>query len=398
VTTPVGPLAGITILDVTRVLSGPFCTMLLADMGARVIKVEQPGRGDETRSWGPPFTGGESTYFLSINRNKESVTLDLKAAAAREALDRLLARADVFVENFRPGTLDRLGLGYTTLRPQRPGLVYASISGYGQTGPLRDRAGYDAVMQAEAGLMSITGDADGPPFRLGVAIVDLVAGLYAVQGILLALYARERTGIGQWVDVSLFDSAISLLSYQASASLNATFSPARMGNRHPTIAPYDTVSAADGEFFLAVGNDDQFRRFCDVAGLGPLTADPRYATNPARVVHYDALYGEMAPALRSRSRAQWIEQLTQAGVPCGAVRAIPDVLSDPQIQARHMIEAIEHAGAGLVKVLGVPVKLSETPGTVRTAPPTLGQHTEAVLREIGFDASQIARMRTDGAI
>lgn len=372
--------------------------MLLADMGARVIKVEQPGRGDETRSWGPPFTGGESTYFLSINRNKESVTLDLKAAVARDALDRLLAQADVLVENFRPGTLDRLGLGYTTLRVQHPRLIYASISGYGQTGPLRDRAGYDAVMQAEAGLMSITGDADGPPFRLGVAIVDLVAGLYAVQGILLALYARDRSGVGQWVDVSLFDSAISLLSYQASACLNATFSPARMGNRHPTIAPYDTVSAADGEFFLAVGNDDQFRRFCDVAGLRPLTADPRYATNPARVVNYDALCGEIAPALRSRPRAEWIEQLTQAGVPCGAVRAVPDVLTDPQIEARHMIEAVEHAAAGLVKVLGVPVKLSETPGSVRTAPPTLGQHTDAVLMEIGFDAEQIGRMHAEGAI
>jgi crotonobetainyl-CoA:carnitine CoA-transferase CaiB-like acyl-CoA transferase len=398
VTTPVGPLAGITILDLTRVLSGPFCTMLLADMGARVIKVEQPGRGDETRSWGPPFSGGESTYFLSINRNKESITLNLKAALAREALDRLLAQTDVLVENFRPGTLDRLGLGYATLQAQHPRLIYASISGYGQTGPLRDRAGYDAVMQAEAGLMSITGDADGPPFRLGVAIVDLVAGLYAVQGILLALYARERSGLGQWIDVGLFDSAISLLSYQASACLNATFSPARIGNRHPTIAPYDTVSAADGEFFLAVGNDDQFRRFCDVAGLRPLTADPRYATNPARVVNYDGLRGEIAPALRSRPRAQWIEQLMEAGVPCGAVRAVPDVLTDPQVEARHMIEAVEHAAAGLVKVLGIPVKLSDTPGSVRTAPPTLGQHTDAVLREIGFDASRISQMRAAGVI
>jgi len=398
VTTPVGPLAGLTILDLTRVLSGPFCTMLLADMGARVIKVEQPGRGDETRSWGPPFAGGESTYFLSVNRNKESVTLNLKVPSGRDALERLLTRADVLVENFRPGTLDDLGFGYAALRVQHARLVYASISGYGQTGPLRDRAGYDAVMQAEAGLMSITGEAGGPPFRLGVAIVDLVAGLYAVQGILLALYARERTGVGQWVDVSLFDSAISLLSYQASAYLNAAFSPVRMGNRHPTIAPYDTVSAADGEFFLAVGNDGQFRRFCDVAGLTHLIADPRYATNPARVVNYDALCSEMAPALRSRPRARWIEELTKAGVPCGAVRAVPDVLADPQVQARRMIEAVEHAAAGLVKVLGVPVKLSETPGSVRTAPPTLGQHTDAVLREIGFDTGQIDRMHTDGAI
>ena len=372
--------------------------MLLGDMGARVIKVEQPGRGDETRAWGPPFVSGESTYFLSINRNKESVTLNLKAAEAREALTRLVARADVLTENFRPGTLDRLGFGYERLHTEYPRLVYASISGYGQTGPLRDRAGYDAVMQAESGLMSITGDAGGAPFRMGVAIVDLVAGLYAVQGILLALFARDRTGRGQHVDVSLFDSAISLLSYQASACLNATFSPTRMGNRHPTIAPYDTVEAADGEFFLAVGNDDQFRRFCEVAGLAHLAVDARYATNPARVVNYDALRGEMAPALLARPRGAWLEQLATAGVPCGAVREIGDVMTDSHTAARRMVESIEHAAAGLIKMLGVPVKLSATPGAVRSAPPLLGQHTETVLREIGFDPEQIAAMRANGVV
>jgi crotonobetainyl-CoA:carnitine CoA-transferase CaiB-like acyl-CoA transferase len=393
-----GPLSGLTILDLTRVLSGPYCTMLLADMGARVIKIEQPGCGDETRSWGPPFVGGESTYFLSINRNKESVALDIKAPAGRAALDRLIARADVVVENFRPGTLARMGLDYEALRHRHPHLVFASISGFGHTGPRREHAGYDAVMQAEGGLMSITGDAAGEPYRMGVAIVDLVAGMFAVQGILLALYAQEKTGAGQSVDVSLFDSTIALLSYQASAYLNAAFVPTRMGNRHPTIAPYDTVAAADGEFFLAVGNDDQFRRCCEVIGVPELASDPRFTTNPARVANYTDLRDVLAVALRQRPRDEWLARLTAAGVPCGAVRDIPDVLADPQVEARHMIEAVEHVAAGQIKVLGVPVKMSDTPGSVRTAPPTLGQHTESVLREIGIDEATIAAMKTNGVI
>jgi formyl-CoA transferase/CoA:oxalate CoA-transferase len=395
---PAAPLDGLTILDLTRVLSGPFCTMLLADMGARVIKIEQPGRGDETRAWGPPFVAGESTYFLSVNRNKESVTLDFKTADGRDLLDRLIARADVLVENFRPGTLDRVGLSCETVQARHPRLVYASISGFGQSGPRREQAGYDAVMQAEAGLMSITGAADGPPFRLGVAIVDLVAGLFAVQGILLALYARERSGRGQRVDVSLFDSAIALLSYQASAWLNSSVRPQRMGNRHPTIAPYDTMPASDGEFFLAVGNDDQFRRLCCVLGMAAIADDSRYATNPARVANSDELREILAGILRTRPRSEWIARLTIEGVPCGAVRDVPEVLADPQVEPRRMIEAVEHAAAGLVKVLGIPVKLSDTPGSVRTPPPALGQHTESVLREIGVDDDSIARFRRHGVV
>jgi crotonobetainyl-CoA:carnitine CoA-transferase CaiB-like acyl-CoA transferase len=392
------PLDGLTVLDLTRVLSGPYCTMLLADMGARVIKIERPGRGDETRTWGPPFVAGESTYFLSINRNKESVTLDFKMPAGRDALDRLIARADVLVENFRPGTLDRCGLDAPSLRERHPRLIHASISGYGQTGPRRTEAGYDAVMQAEGGLMSITGDGNGPPFRMGVAIVDLVAGLLAAQGILLALYARERRGTGQHVDVSMFDGVISLLSYQASAVLNSPFAPRRLGNRHPTIAPYDSVPAADGEFFLAVGNDEQFRRMCDVIALPQMAVDGRYATNPARVANHAALRDALAARLRERGRDEWIARLTAAGVPCGAVRDVADALADPQVAARRMIEAVEHAAAGVIRVLGVPVKLSETPGAVRSAPPTLGQHTDTVLRELGFDAAAIAAMRANAVI
>ena len=393
-----GPLAGLTVLDLTRVLSGPYCTMLLADMGARVIKIEQPGRGDETRAWGPPFIGGESAYFLSINRNKESVTLDFKRAGGRKILDRLLERADILVENFRPGTLDRLGLGYDTIRTGFPRLVYCSISGFGQTGPRRHQAGYDAVIQAEGGLMSVTGAADGPAFRVGVAIADLVAGLLAAQGIVLALYTRDRTGRGQQVDVGMLDGVVSLLTYHASMHLTTNTMSQRVGNRHATIAPYDTFSASDGELFLAVGNDDQFRRFCETTGLHALAADARFATNPTRVVNYPALRAALAPVLREQARAYWIERLTTAGVPCGSVRDVPDALADPQILARHMIEAVEHVAAGSLKVLGVPIKLSDTPGSVRTAPPVLGQHTADVLRELGMASDEIDELRRTNAI
>ena len=330
---PSGPLAGLTVLDLTRVLSGPYCTMLLADMEARVIKIEQPGRGDETRAWGPPFVAGESAYFLSINRNKESVTLDFKQPGGRAALGSLLDRADVLVENFRPGTLDRLGLGYDTVQTTHPRVVYCSISGFGQTGPRRHQAGYDAVMQAEGGLMSVTGAADGPAFRVGVAIADLVAGLLAAQGIVLALYSRDRTGRGQHVDVGMLDGVVSLLTYHASMHLTTATMSQRVGNRHATIAPYDTFSAADGELFLAVGNDDQFRRFCEATELQTLLDDERFATNPARVVHHRELRERLVPVLREHSRAHWNDVLGGAGVPCGAVRDVPDALSDPQLVA-----------------------------------------------------------------
>jgi len=375
-----GPLEGIVVLDLTRVLSGPYCTMLLADIGARVIKVEQPGKGDDTRAWGPPFVSGESAYFLSINRNKESVTLDFKRPAGRAILDRLIARADVLVENFRPGAMQRLGLDYDTLAARHASLVYASISGFGQYGPKRDRPGYDAVVQAEGGLMSVTGAADGPPYRLGVAIADLVAGLLAAQGITLALLARHRTGRGQQVDIAMLDGVAALLSYQASIFFATGNAPGRMGNRHPTIVPYETFEASDGEFVIAVGNDEQFRRFCEVAAITEIAADERFATNPGRVRHYELLRPTLAGTLRRRSRQDWIGALTAAGVPCGSVRDVREVLTDPHLEARRMIEAVEHATAGTLKVLGVPIKLSDTPGRVHAAPPVLGQHTRHVLR------------------
>ena len=393
------PLDGLLILDFTRVLSGPYCTMLLADMGARVIKIEHPGRGDDTRGWGPPFLGDESVYFLSINRNKESLTLDLKNAGARRALDRLLDRADVLVENFRPGTMERLGLGHTALAERYPRLVYCSISGFGQTGPRRAEAGYDAVMQGEGGLMSITGEADGPPYRLGVAISDIASGMFAAQGITLALVARARTGRGQLVDVGMLDATAALLTYQAGLCLATGAAPKRMGNRHPTIAPYETFAAADGDLVLAVGNDDQWRRFCAAADLASLLDDARFSSNRGRVEHYDALRPPIAERLRSRSRAVWIAGLRAAGVPCGAVRDVAEVLGDPQIAARGMIAEVDHQTLGALRLLGSPVKLSETPASIRQAPPTLGQHTEEILRaDAGLSAGEIAELRSARAI
>ena len=378
------PLEGLTVLDFTRVLSGPYCTMQLGDLGARVVKIEQPGRGDDTRAWGPPFVNGESAYFLSINRNKESVALDLKQERSKSVIDALLARADVVVENFRPGTLDRLGWGYTTVAGRYPRVVYCSISGFGQTGPRRLEAGYDAMMQGEAGLMSITGPADGPPYRLGVAIADIATGMFAVQGILAALFARERTGRGQLVDIAMLDSVTALLTYQASIAFTTGTTPTRMGNRHPSIAPYDTFAVSDGEFVLSVGNDDQFARLARVLDRASMATDARFDTNANRVRNYDALRRELTQAFSSWKRSDLLKALSGVGVPASAVRTITEALADPQVAAREMIVPLDHVAAGRVRVLGTPLKLSETPPSVRRPPPALGQHTDAVLRELGL--------------
>jgi formyl-CoA transferase/CoA:oxalate CoA-transferase len=393
------PLEGLTVLDFTRVLAGPYCTMQLADLGARVIKIEQPGRGDDTRAWGPPFIAGESAYFLSINRNKESVALDLKHERARPILDALLSRTDIVVENFRPGTMERLGVSYDAVASTHPHVVYCSISGFGQTGPRRLEAGYDAMMQAEAGLMSITGAADGPPFRLGVAIGDIATGMFAVQGILAALFARERRTDrrGQRVDIAMLDAVTALLTYQASiAFLGET--PRRMGNRHPSIAPYDTFETADGSFVLSVGNDDQFRRLARVLRRPELGSDPRFVTNADRVGNYDALRQELSATFSSWKRADLLSALTTAGVPSAAVRSVGEALADPQLAAREMVVPLEHVAAGSIRVLGSPLKLSETPATVRTPPPALGQHTTPVLKELGMSDADIASLRADRAI
>jgi len=378
------PLDGLTVLDFSRVLSGPYCTMQLGDLGARVIKIEQPGTGDDTRAWGPPFLNGESVYFLSINRNKQSVALDLKDTRSKPIVDALLARADIVVENFRPGTMARLGWDYERVAAQHPRVVYCSISGFGQTGPRRVEAGYDAMMQGEAGLMSITGPANGPPYRLGVAIGDIATGMFAVQGILAALYAREKTGRGQLVDVAMLDSVTALLTYQASIAFATGETPSRMGNRHPSIAPYDTFSTADAEFVLSVGNDDQFGRLARLVARPDLAADDRFATNADRVRNYDALRIELTRTFSSWKRDDLLRALNGVGVPASAVRNVTEALADPQLGAREMIVPLEHVAAGPIRVLGSPLKLSATPPSIRLPPPALGQHTEAVLRELGF--------------
>jgi crotonobetainyl-CoA:carnitine CoA-transferase CaiB-like acyl-CoA transferase len=389
-------LDGITVLDLTRVLSGPYCTMLLADMGARVIKVEQPGKGDDTRGWGPPFVGSESAYFLSVNRNKESLTLDFKHPEGRALLDRLVDGADVVVENFRPGTLAKLGLGYESLAAAHPRLIYASISGFGQTGPRRHEAGYDAVMQGEGGLMSITGSAEGPPFRLGVAIADIVSGMFAAYGVVTALFAREHSGRGQMVDVAMLDSVAALLTYQAGSFFASGRIPQRMGNRHPSIVPYETFAASDGEFVLAVGNDELWKRFCSVAGL---ELGDRFATNRQRVTGYDELRPIIAETLKKASRQHWLTRLTAAGIPCGSVRDVREVFDDPQIIAREMLVQVEHDTVGPMKVVGMPVKLSDTPGSLRRAPPALGAHNDAILGgELGLQPDDIARLRALGVV
>jgi crotonobetainyl-CoA:carnitine CoA-transferase CaiB-like acyl-CoA transferase len=393
-----GALSGLTVIDFTRVLSGPYCTMALSDHGARVIKIEHPVRGDDTRHWGPPFIGKESAYFLSINRNKESVTLDFKKAEGQEILERLLAGADVLVENFRPGTLDDVGLGAAALMARFPRLIYCSVSGYGQTGPRREEAGYDAVMQAEGGLMSITGEASGPPYRLGVAITDIVSGLFAAQGVLAALVARDRTGRGQHVDIGMLDATAALLTYQAGNFFTTGEAPGRLGNRHPTIVPYECFATMDGEFVIAGGNDAIWRRLCTALDLPDLAADERFATNQGRVEHYDELRPQLAAQLTKRTRAEWAERFNAAGVPCGSVRSISEVLADPQLAAREMVAEVQHPTVGAARVIGSPVKLSDTPATVRTAPPILGQHTAAVLGELGYGPDDIERFKKAGVV
>lgn len=394
-----GILSGITVLDLTRVMSGPYCTLMLADMGARVIKIEHPRRGDDTRAWGPPFVGGESVYFLSVNRNKESVTVDFKDPDGRRILDALLERADVLVENFQPGTLQRLDLDHATLARRLPRLIYASISGYGHTGPLKELPGYDAVAQAEGGLMSVTGDPNGPPYRLGLPIADLVAGLFAAQGVLLALLARAATGRGRHVDISMLDSVAGLLTYQAANYLATGDNPPRMGNAHASIVPYGTFETRDGQLMLAVGNDEQWRRFCAAADVPDLAADERFSTNPRRVTNRDQLWPLVTRVLKTRDRDDWTARLRQAAVPCGPVRTIGEMMTDPQLEARGMIASMRHPVAGNLRLMGNPVKVSDTPSVDDTPAPLLGQHTEAILtKELGISPDDARELRRRGVV
>ena len=393
------PLTGITVVDLSRILAGPYCTMALADAGADVVKIEEPGRGDDTRGWGPPFVEGESTYFLSVNRGKRSLTLNLKHEDGRRILRQLLDGADVLVENFRPGTLDRLGFSYDAVRARNPRLVYASISGYGPDGPWGGKPGYDAIAQGEGGLMSITGLPGGPPTRVGASVADVLAGMTAFQGILLALLRRQKTGQGGHVDVSLLESLLAPLSYHASAYLLAGEVPSRLGNRHPSLAPYETFEAADGYVILGVGNDALWRAFCAAAGQAALASDPSFETNALRVRHYDALRARLAPMVRARPVAEWLALLEGAGVPCGRVRTVAEAIDSEQVEARGLLLEVAHPRLGAGRYLGSPIHLSDAGRGSRRPPPLLGEHTQEVLAErLGLTVEEVEAMRRQGVV
>ena len=379
------PLDGIRIVDLTRVLAGPFCTMMLGDMGAEVIKIEEPEHGDEVRGWAP-FIDGWSSYFLGVNRNKKSVALDLKAPEGVSALRALVRDADVLVENFKPGSLEQLGFGYEAVSAINPTLVYCSISGYGQNGPLAGLSGYDAVIQGESGLMDVTGQPGGPPTRVGIAITDYLAGLYATQGILLALIERRRSGLGQHVDIALFDSLMSALTLPAGLWFATGESPRRMGNDHPSIAPYETLSARDGFIIIGAGNPRLWTQVCAALGIDHLIEDPRFLTNDDRLRNREALKAELHAVLQQKNLDELIDRLRDHGVPCGRVRTVAEALADPQLQAREMVIAIPHAALGSIRALGNPIKLSRTPYSIREAPPGLGEHTESVLKMLWTSA------------
>ncbi|QKV96057.1 CoA transferase [Streptomyces sp. NA02950] len=392
-----GALSGLCVLDLSRILSGPFSTMTLADLGADVIKVEDHRGGDDTRAWGPPYQEDQTAYFLSVNRNKRSLAVDLKDPECRELVQRLAYGADVVVENFRPGTAARLGLGYEEIAAANPGVVYASISGYGQTGPFREEPGYDAIAQALSGMMSVTGETDGPPVRFGVSGADLAAGMWTTIGILAALHERKRTGHGQWVDVSLLDGQIAWLTYISSGYFATGRVPDRYGSAHPTIVPYQAFPTAEGHIMIAVGNDRLWRRFTAAVGLGSLTDDPRFATNSERVRHRDDLLPLIEKMLAERTAAEWSQVLSKAGVPVGRINTVDQALTHPQVVARGMITEIEHATAGTVHTVASPVKLSAGSHQVRTAPPLHGEHTDDILTAMGVDDVRIAGIRARGA-
>jgi crotonobetainyl-CoA:carnitine CoA-transferase CaiB-like acyl-CoA transferase len=388
----------VRVIDLTRVLAGPFCAMSLGDMGAEVIKIEEPGKGDDTRGW-PPFVSGEATYFLSVNRNKKSLTLNMKAPEGQEILRRLLASADVVLENFRPGTMERLGFGYEILRKANPRLVYCSISGFGESGPEAHRAGYDLIVQGESGIMDLTGFPDGPPVKVGNSIADLVAGMSAAHGVTLALLARTRTRRGQKVEIAMLDVMASLLTYQAGIYFGTGQRPTRKGNQHPSIVPYEVFKASDAYVTLGVANNSLWLQCCRALERPELATDRRFDTEAKRVENRAELVPLINEILAARSADEWLKRLEAAGVPAGRIRSVAEVCESEHLKARGMIARLSHPSAGHVTVMGVPVRLGATAGAVRTPPPLLGQHTEAVLRRVlGMRAAQIAQLRRAGAI
>jgi crotonobetainyl-CoA:carnitine CoA-transferase CaiB-like acyl-CoA transferase len=413
-TFPPGALAGVRVLDLSRILAGPWCTQTLADLGAEVIKIERPSSvkhpgGDDTRGWGPPFLKdvdgndtGEAAYFLGVNRNKRSVTIDIARPEGQVLIRQLLGHCDVLVENHKVGDMARYGLDATTLCQLHPRLVYCSVTGYGQTGPYRDRAGYDYAVQGLGGLMSVTGERDdlpgGGPQKVGVAVADMFTGMYATVAILAALRHRDATGLGQMIDMALLDTQVAMLANLGANYLLTGQAPQRAGNAHQNIVPYQVFEVADGHLILAVGNDGQFQRFCTVAGCEALAQDPRFAKNADRVRHRDALVPLLAERLCTRRRADWLAALDAATVPCGPINNLAEVFADPQVQAREMTVNVAHPHDANLKLVASPMKLSATPVQTRLPPPLLGQHTDEVLADLGIDATQRQRLRGLGVL
>jgi CoA:oxalate CoA-transferase len=390
------PLEGLIVLDLTRVLVGPYATMILADLGANVIKIEMPGTGDDARAF-PPHVNGESAYFMSLNRNKRGMTLNLKHDAGKQVFFDLVQKADILVENFRPGTMTKLGLDYETLREVNPRLIYAAASGFGHTGPYSRRAAYDAIVQAMGGIMSVTGQRGGEPTRVGTSMGDITAGLFTAIGVLTAVYHREKTNEGQMVDVAMLDSQVAILE-NAIARYTVTGNvPEPIGNRHPSIIPFETFATADGTIMIAAGNNALWRKLCAALGLPELPDDPRFVTNPLRAENYDVLRPILAEVIVGKETAVWLQILDEAGVPNGPINNVAQVMADPQVRAREMIVPIEHPVAGDTQLPGIPIKLSETPGSIRTPAPLLSQHTDDVLAELlGYDAERLDLLREQG--
>ena len=388
-------LEGVRVLDLSRVLAGPYCTMMLGDLGADILKIEAPGLGDDTRHWGPPFTaGGESAYFLCVNRNKRSMTLNLKSDQGIQILKDLIAQSDVLVENFRVDTMDKWGLSYETLQLLHPGLIYCSITGYGYTGPYRNLPGYDFIIQAQGGVMSITGPEEGEPFKVGVAIADITAGLFACNAILAALYDHQISGRGQRIDISLLDSQVAWLANVGSNYLISGEIPIRYGNAHPNIVPYQTFKASDGYFALGIGNDGQWRQFCERAGKKEWAEDSRFKTNANRVENRKNLIPLLEGLFCQHEIAHWLSILEEVGVPCGPINSIDQLLDDPQVQAREMVIQVAHPSAGPIKMVASPLKIPTTPVDVRLPPPLLGEHTGQILHDLlGYDKKTVEELR-----
>lgn len=384
------PLNGIVVLDLTRVLAGPYCGMVLADYGCNVIKIEAPGEGDDSRAFGP-FVGKESAYFMSLNRNKRSMTLNLKEQEAKELFKKMVAKADVVLENYRPGTMEKFGLGYDELKKINPSIIYGACSGFGHTGPYSQKPGYDILAQAMGGIMSITGPEGGDPVRVGASIGDIIAGLFTTVGVLMALHHREKTGEGQKIDVSMLDCQLAILENAIARYFVSGSAPKPLGTRHPSITPFDAFKSKDGYIIVGAGNDRLFEKLCDIIGQPAMKADERFKTNSLRTQNYKALYSYMQPALEAKTTDEWIVVLEAAGIPCGPINTIDKVVSDPQVLFREMIVETNHPVAGPVKMAGAPIKMSATPGSVDAPAPMLGQHNAEILGELlGLTAEEVA--------